>query len=115
LLRPLGVELPVTVTRQPYVHLAPKRHPERFQQGQFPVWIDCGANAYGFPQLGDVPGVKIGIHDFGAPSDPATVDRAVRAADREAAIAYARRRFPDLGDRAVYEKVCLYTVTPDND
>ena len=115
LLQSLGVSLPLRVTRQPYIHLAPERDEESFQPGIFPVWIDAGANAYGFPRLGDVPGVKIGIHDFGPDSSPETVDRAVTERDRELAREYASRRFPALSGRSVYEKVCLYTVTPDND
>jgi sarcosine oxidase len=115
LLAPLGVQLPVTVTRQPYVHFEPARDKEMFEAPRFPVWIDAGANAYGFPRLGDIGGVKIGIHDYGALSDPETVDRSVNDADRGAARAYAARRFPSLGSEIVYEKVCLYTVTPDND
>ncbi|HLJ54281.1 MAG TPA: N-methyl-L-tryptophan oxidase [Chthonomonadaceae bacterium] len=113
LLHALGVELPITVTRQPYVHLEPARRPELFGEDRFPVWIDCGANAYGFPRLGDLPGVKIGIHDFGEATDPESVARGVRPEDRATAIAYAEHRFPDLSDTSVYEKVCLYSVTPD--
>jgi len=115
LLESIEVKLPVTVTRQPYVHLAPLRHPENFEPGRFPVWIDAGANSYGFPRLGDVGGVKVGIHDYGPASNPDTVERSLTEDDREAARAYAARRFPDLGRAAVYEKVCLYTVTPDTD
>jgi len=115
LLAPLGVHLPLAVTRQPYVHLEPSRNPELFRPGQFPVWIDAGANTYGFPQMGDVPGVKIGIHDFGVPATPDTVDRLLSEEDRDTALTYAARRFPLLGPKIAYEKVCLYTVTPDND
>jgi monomeric sarcosine oxidase len=115
MLRRLGVELPVTVTRQAYAHLLPDRDIETFEQGAFPVWIDVGANAYGFPLLGDVPGVKIGIHDYGAATSPESVGRALDDADRGNILAYAKRRFQSLGSRISYEKVCLYTVAPDND
>ena len=115
LMSTLGIHLPVIVTRQAYVHLEPSRDAELFLTGRFPVWIDAGANAYGFPQMDGVAGVKIGIHDYGELCTPETVDRVLRDTDREAARSYAARRFPLLGPMISVEKVCLYTVTPDND
>lgn len=111
----LGLDLPLTVTRQAYVHLKPARNPQNFTDRRFPVWIDAAANAYGFPVLGTVPGVKIGIHHHGAVTTPESVDREVRQEDRDAVLAYAATRFPDLSAETVYEKVCLYTNTPDED
>ena len=115
LLATAGVHLPITVTRQPYVHLEPARDEHAFLPGLFPVWIDAAANVYGFPRLGDVPGVKIATHDFGRPCAPETVDRTLSEGDRETARSYAARRFPALSRKVVYEKVCLYSVTRDND
>ena len=115
LLEELGVALPVEVTRQAYVHLMPERDLETYKPGVFPVWIDAGANAYGFPALGDVPGVKIGIHDYGISCSPESVARELTAEDREKAIRYATHRFQSLSTRVSYQKVCLYTVSPDND
>ena len=115
LLQSLGLNLPLAVTRQPYVHLHPAGHDADFEPGRFPVWIDIAANAYGFPRLGDLPGVKLGIHDAGETVTPEAVIRTVHEADREAARRYAASRFPDLGPEVVYEKVCLYTNTPDED
>ncbi len=115
MLKTLGVELQVSVTRQAYAHLEPSRDPDIFTPGKFPTWIDAGINTYGFPRLGDVGGVKIGIHDYGVVSTPETVDRSVSEADRAAVRGYADRRFPALGHQITYEKVCLYTVAPDND
>lgn len=115
LLAQLGVQAPLVVTRQPYVHLQPARNAADFEIGRFPVWIDAAANAYGFPRLGDVPGVKIGIHNLGETTTPETVDRAVREEDRTIVRRYAAMRFPWLSAEVVYEKVCLYTNTPDED
>jgi len=116
LLQPLGVSVPLIVTRQPYIHLEPApESAENFQRGRFPVWIDAPANTYGFPLLGEAPGVKIGLHDHGAAVTPETVDREVREADIEAVQAYAARRFQGLTAHVVYKKVCLYTNTPDED
>ncbi len=117
LLATLGTTIPLTVTRQTYVYFDPASHPEDFAVGRLPVWIDAAANAYGFPSLGmgRAGGVKLGLHDRGVASAPETVDRIVSGEDRESARRYARRRFEHLSDRVVYEKVCLYTNTPDED
>ena len=111
----LGVRVPLIVTRQPYIHLQPARHAEQFGVGRFPVWIDAGANFYGFPQLGDVPGLKIGLHNLGETTTPDTVNRDVTDADIQSTLQYARRRIPWLGNDVVYSKVCLYTNTPNED
>jgi glycine/D-amino acid oxidase-like deaminating enzyme len=101
--------------RKTYVHLEPERNLENFEAGRFPVWIDADSLAYGFPRLGEVPGVKIALHGGGDVVTPETVERAVLESDRAALHEYAARRFPDLSGRVVYEKVCLYTNTPDED
>ena len=111
----LGIRVPLVVTRQPYIHLQPARHGEQFGVGRFPVWIDAGANFYGFPQLGDVRGVKIGLHNRGETTTPDTVSRDVTDADIQSTLQYAIRRFPWLGEQVVYSKVCLYTNTPNED
>jgi monomeric sarcosine oxidase len=114
----LGLTLPLQVTRQPYIHLQPLRRAADFEVGRFPVWIDAGANTYGFPRLGDVPGVKIASHDHGSITTPDTVNREVTEEDRATIYRYASERFPDLVDTCVspcYEKVCLYTNTVNED
>ena len=113
LLRSLGLDLPLTVTRQAYVHLQPASHPEAFTVRNFPTWIDAGTNHYGFPILGGLPGVKLASHDRGIATLPETVDRTVTEADKDLCRAYARERFPWLGPEVVYAKICLYTNTPD--
>jgi glycine/D-amino acid oxidase-like deaminating enzyme len=70
---------------------------------------------YGFPEHDELPGVKIALHQRGEGSDPASVRREVDDADRTLLWEYARRRFSGLTDRITYEKVCLYTNTPDED
>lgn len=116
LLASLGVSLPLVVTRQVYVHLAPDRRPENFEIGRLPVWIDAEANAYGFPHIaGQANGVKLGLHDLGAATTPDAVNREVTDSDVEKARWVARDRFEGLSDRVVAAKVCLYTNTPDSD
>jgi monomeric sarcosine oxidase len=113
LLADLG--LPLRVTRQPYVHFAPAGDGAAFRLGAFPVWIDMVTYFYGFPEHDELPGVKIALHQPGEATDPASVRREVDDADRALLWEYARRRFVGLTDRTTYEKVCLYTNTPDED
>lgn len=115
LLADLG--LPLTVTRQVYVFLRPRAGTERaFEVGRFPVWMDAEADTYGFPTHGAIPGAKLAFfHGHGTPADPERVDRQVTELDREPLRQWARRRLPDLTGEVTYEKVCLYTSTPDLD
>lgn len=110
-----GMQLPLKVIRKTYIHLLPERRSEGFDAGRFPVWIDAATWAYGFPRLGDVPGVKVAIHAGGQETAPDEVDREVHDEDTAALLEYSRRRFPDLSDQIAYKKVCLYTSTPDED
>lgn len=115
LLDQFTIRLPLKVTRQPYLHLKPDTRNEEFKAGRFPVWIDAAANMYGFPEIGNIPGIKIGSHDFGQSVNPEHVDRKISEADRKPILQYASSRFPWLGSEISYEKTCLYTVTPDED
>lgn len=109
------LSLPLRVTRQPYAHFAPAGDGAAFRLGAFPVWIDMATYFYGFPEHDELPGVKIALHQPGEATDPASVRRDIDDADRALLWEYARRRFSGLTDRITYEKVCLYTNTPDED
>ncbi|HEV2474032.1 MAG TPA: N-methyl-L-tryptophan oxidase, partial [Chthonomonadales bacterium] len=113
LLKKLRIAAPLKVTRQPYVHL--RTAAGDFTAPRFPVWIDAAALAYGFPDLGNPPGVKVGLHRGGAQTTPGEVDRLVRDCDRESVREYASTRLRGLTGEITYEKVCLYTNTPDED
>jgi sarcosine oxidase len=113
LLAALG--LPLRVTRQPYVHLATAGDDGAFLIGAFPVWIDMATYFYGFPIHDELPGAKIAWHHQGDLSDPESVRREISEEDRSLLRDYARRRFRGLTDTVTYEKVCLYTNTPDED
>jgi sarcosine oxidase len=103
-------------TRQQYVHLMPTRDAAAFRPPAMPIWIDAANDWYGFPEHGDVPGVKIASHVFGDVVDPDDVLREIDDAAVVQTREYARRRFPALADGDVtYAKVCLYTVSPDED
>lgn len=113
LLADLG--LPLQVTRQTYLHLRPSEDEAAFRVGALPVWIDMSAYFYGFPEHDQVPGVKIALHQRGEPADPDRVRRELDNDDRAVLREYARRRFVGLSEEITYEKVCLYTNTPDED
>ena len=116
MLAQFGVRIPVKVTRQVYLHLEPKLlFASEFEENRFPVWIDAEANAYGFPKLGALPGVKIGMHDFGEETDPSVARRSINENDIAPILRYSMRRFPKLTEKILYEKLCLYTTTADED
>jgi monomeric sarcosine oxidase len=109
------IDLPLIVTRQVYCHFEPRANPGSFHASAFPIWIDFGANVYGFPQQPGVPGVKVASHNLGRATTPDRVDRVVHESDRDALRAYCAERLPDLSEDVSLEKVCLYTNTPDED
>lgn len=116
LLKPFGVQIPLKITRQTYFHLDTKIPDDpQFAPKNFPVWIDAGTLFYGFPRLGDVPGVKIASHVLGEEVHPDHVNRTVTEEDWRSTLEFAAQRFPQLSDEVVYSKVCLYSNTPTED
>lgn len=109
------VRLPFLVTRQTYCHFEPQGSLEEFGADRFPVWIDMATNFYGFPHDGRTPGVKVALHQLGSPTDPDQVDRELHESDREPLRRYLAGRLPGLSPRIAFEKVCLYTMSPDQD
>lgn len=111
------LHLPVTVTRQQVVYAGIARNAERFSSAQMPVWIDSGSPEfyYGIPADGRIPGIKLAMHRFGEEFDPDHADRPVSEAELAEAMAYARRRFPDISGDVTYSTACLYTVAPNED
>ena len=107
--------LPLTVTRQQYAHFAVAGDQAAFAPERFPVWIDMAEYFYGFPEHADAPGAKIALHRPGPRHDPDGADREPSEADNDVLRAYLRRRLPGLSDRVTFAKVCLYTMTPDED
>jgi monomeric sarcosine oxidase len=107
--------LPLTVTRQQYAHFEIQGDRAAFAPQRFPVWIDMAELCYGFPEHDGLPGAKIAYHLPGTPHDPDSPDREPHEADDRALRAYAERRLPDATGPVTYHKVCLYTMTPDED
>lgn len=109
------VSLPFTVTRQVYCHFEPSASLTEFSAERFPVWIDFGTYFYGFPHDGQQSGVKVALHQPGLPTEPGRVDREVHESDREPLRQVCAEHLQGLSPRVVFEKVCLYTMTPDED
>ncbi len=113
LVRPLGVDLPLTVTEEQVTYFAPPR-PEDFGSAVFPVWIWMDEPSYyGFPTYGEAT-VKA-AQDCGGPvvtgdDRSGSVDEAMRERLSE----FMGRVVPGCGP-AVRSKRCLYTLTPDRD
>jgi monomeric sarcosine oxidase len=107
--------LPLTVTRQAYCHFEPSADSAAYAPERFPIWIDLAKLFYGFPIEPGAPGAKVARHVPGTPTEPDRVDRAVDESDRRKLRDYCATRLPGLSPRVLYEKVCLYTNTPDAD
>src|SRR3954453_12428515 len=114
LIEPLGVKLPLTVTREQVTYYDAEL-PQLFERDRFPVWIWMDdPSFYGFPTFGR-PGVKIAEDCGGQPVDP---DR--RGFDGDPAIlrrtdAFAATMFAGRLGRPSSTTTCLYTLTPDRD
>jgi sarcosine oxidase len=109
------VGVPLVVTRQPLVWLWPQS-PGPFALGRFPVWgveQPDGSLAYGFPMLGDVPGLKIARHGRGAVTDADTVSREPTEADRAEVLQIARTYLPAGVGPVLSTRICMYTNSPD--
>lgn len=108
--------LPLRVTKQQYAFLRPTARADIFEANAMPVWIDAPTQWYGFPHHGAIEGCKVASHDFGPTIDPDDPARQTACEVIERTRAYARRRLPSLaGGEVTFAKVCLYTVTPDED
>ena len=105
LLAPLGIELPLTPTRETVVYFR--------RDGEPPSLIDeidpqGGELAYAL--FDPVHGLKAGFHHGGAPTDPEQPGEP-DAGQATAVTAWAQDRFPGLGEPAAVE-TCLYANLP---
>jgi sarcosine oxidase len=111
------VKLPrLTVTKQQIYHFAPRQAPKE----PWPTFIyaDNTGNFYGLPggRDGEVPGaIKLGEHDLGPVTTPATRDFTIDPEQRDRFLGWALRRLPGLETTPVNEMTCLYTSTPTED
>jgi sarcosine oxidase len=114
LLAQVGLDLPLTVTREQVAFFAP-HEPELFAPGRFPIFIHHtagGPSAYGFPIFG-LPGVKVAFHGNGPAIAPESDERAVDPSRLEALRAYLARWVPRAAGDMIYAQTCRYTSTPD--
>jgi sarcosine oxidase len=110
-----AVAASLTVTRQVLGWVQPP-DPAPFALGRFPVWgIEAtdGSLSYGFPIVGDVPGLKLARHGRGQPTDPDAVSRQITPADHAEVDAILRRNLPAGRGPMIDAKICLYTNSPD--
>lgn len=109
--------LPIAVTRQTAVWMAPSAGLAPFLPDVFPVWVwepEEGPTFYGLPALeGFRGGVKLGIHTLGEPCHPDTVDRELRETDAEPFHTFLGANMPALDGRVLEGEACLYSNTPD--
>lgn len=93
------------------------RSPDLFKMGSFPSFtlkIDEG-HYYGFP-LWNNPGLKIGGPHHGREKcDPETLIRENRPSDEEGLRVCLSRYIPEALGTALSVRVCIYTMTPDED
>ncbi|HWQ15988.1 MAG TPA: N-methyl-L-tryptophan oxidase [Roseiflexaceae bacterium] len=113
LLRQLGLDLPLTVTKEQVAFFRP-HDLAPYRPGRMPIFIEhAGAHSvYGFPVFG-LPGVKVALHAAGPAIAPEDEDRA----PDEARLAELRERattlLPGLTGEVLYAVTCRYTMTPD--
>ena len=117
LLRPLGLDLPLDVSREVVAYFADRDGLDPavvdHRAGVMPTLIDYDGESifYALPRL-DVPGVKIGWHHAGPPTDP-DLPGEPDARVLDGIVRYAARRFPHLRPEPFKILTCLYTNTPD--
>jgi sarcosine oxidase len=114
LLAPLGVEVPLSITREQVTWFAPTE-PGAFAPDRFPIWIWLDQPSfYGFPTYRS-DGPKVGEDVGGRPTtangrtfltDPDCLARVER---------FMAARMPGAVGPAITTKTCLYTLTPDRD
>jgi sarcosine oxidase len=114
LLRPLGAEIPLSVTREQVTWFAPA-DAAAFQPERFPIWIWLDQPSfYGFPTYRS-DGPKIG-EDVGG--RPTTADGRTFLTDPDCLARVERfmaTRMSGAVGPAIRTKTCLYTLTPDRD
>ena len=108
------LDLPLTVKRKTLAWLEADQ-PEQFQVGKFPIFLADTPSGllYGFPISGR-SGLKIANHNSaGPPTDPDHVDREFHEADANDAKEFASKHLNGISTNLLEGRICLYTLTPD--
>lgn len=117
LMRPTGIDLPLTVLRCQLNFMAPA-DPAVYEAERFPVWIAHAQGrfpiaAYGLPSHDD-SGVKVAWHGGAAVSHPSEIDYRPDAENLVGLREFMRAHIPALANAPLREsRICLYTQTPD--
>jgi sarcosine oxidase len=106
LLGPIGIDLPVRVTREQVFYF-------RAASPIVPFIHRGEIDRYGVPAFGDTPGVKIAEHMTGAPTTADGRDFEADATGRARIMDYVRSTMPSLDPEPISFETCLYTTTPD--
>jgi len=110
------LQIPITIKRKSVVWMKP-RNPADYSMGTFPIFLSEVEQGllYGFP-LYEHTGVKIANHSSkGEPVNPDTVDRVFHDSDAADVRDFAGKYLPGITNEIVEGKVCLYSLTPDED
>ncbi len=113
LLRPLGVELRLTVTQEQVTYYATPNLRD-FAPDRFPIWIWHGVDEsyYGFPVYGEVA-TKAGQDVGGRVVTPDTRTFDVDQAAFDRLHRFLAARLPGSLGPVLYTKTCLYDMPPD--
>jgi sarcosine oxidase len=120
LLASLDLDLPLYGMRAQEVYFEPTMNPDDYLPEKMPVFIyhsgfDNGQGIYGIPRIGG-SWVKVALHGGDRFDHPSQVDYIGDARQVETLHTFTRRYLPALGDgRLASTRVCLYTMTPDED
>ena len=110
------LSLPLTVKRKTLSWFRTS-NPKHYGPDTFPIFLaQTGPGVfYGFPLYGH-PGLKIANHHSGGPPEnPDHVDRIFHEEDASDLRLFVREHLPGVTPELLDGKVCLYTLTPDED
>lgn len=113
-LRPLGVQLPLTWTQEQVTYYA-SPHVRDYDPDRFPIWIwQDNPCFYGLPVYGE-EGVKVAQDLGGREVTPLTRDFEPDQHILARVNSFMRRVLPTALGPAISTKTCMYTLTPDRD
>lgn len=117
LLRPLGVDLPLTVVKETVAYYKPA-DPTPFLPDRFPLFLQRFPNSTmigcAFPLINH-EGVKMIYDRIGKVIDPADQDDSISQEQFARIHDYTKQVLPNLGDNVIETATCRYTMTPDED
>jgi monomeric sarcosine oxidase len=117
LLAPLGLDLPLTPMRCQEIYFDTEQ-PDAYLPARFPTFIAHMEDAFGRKPYGIAShhdsGLKVAFHGGERVSHPDKINYTPDAEEVERALAFSRRYLPGVrGLRST--RICLYTMTPDED